>query len=81
MVIFEITKAKQNHFEMRPVRVFSSISWLFLLISACLVAGVQYRDRYYEEAFVKPLASGHINTYFQFTTEWNFEKAYNRKIN
>lgn len=55
---------------------------LFSVFLITLVAGVcanQYRDTYHEEAFLKPLASGHINTYFQFTTDWNFGKAENRK--
>lgn len=27
-------------------------------------------DKFNEELFIKPLHSGHVNTYFQFTTEW-----------
>lgn len=27
-------------------------------------------DRYNEELFIKALHSGHVYTYFQFTTEW-----------
>lgn len=65
---------------MVPVQ-FSTILLLICGFSVCLIAAEQYHDRYYEEAFVKPLASGHINTYFQFTTEWNFEKFENRKAN
>lgn len=56
--------------KMLPARML-----LILAVAVCCVLGEQYQDRYYEEAFVKPLASGHINTYFQFTTEWNFENC------
>lgn len=62
---------------MVPARRLSLIASVILFGAVIGVSGVQYRDRYYEEAFVKPLASGHINTYFQFTTEWNFENVQN----
>lgn len=27
-------------------------------------------DKFEEELFIKTLHSGHVNTYFQFTTQW-----------
>lgn len=29
-----------------------------------------YPDKFNEELFIKALHSGHVYTYFQFTTEW-----------
>lgn len=65
-----------------PASGFSGFSppvRLLLLLLVTVAAGEQYRDTYDEEAFIKPLASGHINTFFQFTTEWNFGNTKNRK--
>lgn len=30
-------------------------------------------DEFHEELFIKPLQTGHVNTYFQFTTEWRLK--------
>lgn len=57
--------------------MFPAFTLLLLIIGVC---GNQYQDTYHEEAFLKPLASGHINTYFQFTTEWNFGEIKNREL-
>lgn len=46
---------------------------LFLAIVSTAISALKYHDEYYEELFVKPLPSGHINTFFQFTTEWRFD--------
>lgn len=72
-LLSDVRKRDQNKIvsKMLPLR----ISWLIVAIYCCAASG----DRYYEEAFVKPLASGHINTYFQFTTEWHFENVRNCK--
>ncbi|XP_059619020.1 GPI transamidase component PIG-T [Phlebotomus argentipes] len=45
---------------------------LLLLFSVKLALGVGYQDEFHEELFVKPLPSGHINTFFQFTTKWHY---------
>lgn len=40
-------------------------------IVLCLVPGTyQTSDTYAEELFLKPLPTGHINSFFQFTTNW-----------
>lgn len=36
-------------------------------------------EEYHEELVVQPLASGFINTYFQFTTRWFYGKRENCK--
>ncbi|XP_055845145.1 GPI transamidase component PIG-T [Episyrphus balteatus] len=45
---------------------FVKILLLFYLISPSL----QQNEEFHEELYVKPLASGHVNTYFQFATRW-----------
>lgn len=40
---------------------------------------VSYNDSFNEELLIKPLASGHIYSYFQFTTTW-YQKKYNCKL-
>lgn len=45
---------------------FSKIFLLFYLIPLSL----QQNEEFHEELFVKPLVSGYVNTYFQFTTRW-----------
>lgn len=34
-------------------------------------------EEYHEELVVQPLASGFVNTYFQFTTRWHYGKKDN----
>lgn len=36
-------------------------------------------EEYHEELVVQPLASGFINTYFQFTTRWSYGQRDNCK--
>lgn len=36
-------------------------------------------EEYHEELVVQPLASGFINTYFQFTTRWSYGQRKNCK--
>lgn len=35
------------------------------------------KDSFHEELFIKPLASGHVYSYFQFTTLWEVDKNFN----
>lgn len=37
-------------------------------------------EEYHEELVVQPLASGFINTYFQFTTRWSYGQRNNCKF-
>lgn len=41
----------------------------------------QFEDEFHEELFLKPLPTDHINTYFQFSTEWALNRHDSRKIN
>lgn len=44
---------------------------LFLISIFYLLLGRgKASDQFDEELFIKPLSTGHVNTYFQFTTEW-----------
>lgn len=40
---------------------------------------IQYTDEFHEELYIKPLETGHINSYFQFTTSWDRGEQDNRK--
>lgn len=51
---------------------------LFLLSAITSSCAQLYHDTYHEEAFLKPLASGHINTYFQFTTQLKYSAKSDR---
>lgn len=52
---------------------------LFLLILITqIINSLQYNDIFNEELFIKPLQSGHINSYFQFSTKWDLEKTDSR---
>lgn len=45
----------------------------FLVLFALLVHVhdlIASPDKFDEELFIKTLHSGHVNTYFQFTTQW-----------
>ena len=45
---------------------------LFLLF-CCYVFNLEAskNDEFFEELYIKPLQSGHVSFYFQFTTKWN----------
>lgn len=43
---------------------------LQLFFSFSSVLSLNNRDEFHEELLVKPLASGHVYSYFQFTTLW-----------
>ncbi|XP_046675490.1 LOW QUALITY PROTEIN: GPI transamidase component PIG-T-like [Homalodisca vitripennis] len=50
----------------------NSVIFLFLITGLCLsVWCYQDKDEFHEELMIKPLASGHVYSYFQFTTLWN----------
>lgn len=45
---------------------------LFVIsINVCLVRSLISNDIFHEELYMKPLPSGHVYSYFQFTTIWN----------
>ncbi|XP_037500042.1 GPI transamidase component PIG-T [Rhipicephalus sanguineus] len=50
--------------------------WLcsFLAIH-CSITKDHHSDSFTEELFVKPLSSGHVYSYFLFTTRWNIDRA------
>lgn len=43
---------------------------LFLAHYFVVVLSHEASDKFHEELLIKPLASGHVYTYFQFTTLW-----------
>lgn len=47
--------------------------WFLLILASLIPNSIQNTDVFNEELFIKPLKSGHVNTYFQFTTRWNLE--------
>lgn len=46
------------------------ILYLQLVFSFPSVLSINNPDEFHEELLVKPLASGHVYSYFQFTTLW-----------
>lgn len=53
---------------------------LFLISIFCFsLASGETGDQFDEELFIKPLSTGHVNTYFQFTTEWLLQNNESRK--
>lgn len=40
----------------------------------------QFDDVFHEELFLKPLKTGHVNSYFQFTTKWYLNENDSRKV-
>lgn len=51
---------------------------LFLIsIEVCLVRSLIINDKFHEELYMKPLPSGHVYSYFQFTTVWNTSFEFN----
>ncbi|KAL1458164.1 hypothetical protein WDU94_008333 [Cyamophila willieti] len=38
--------------------------------------GLKHKDSFHEELFMKPLVSGHVYSYFQFTTIWEIDKGF-----
>lgn len=50
--------------------------WLCsFLVVQCSVTKGQHSDSFTEELFIKPLSSGHVYSYFLFTTRWNIDRA------
>ena len=50
-----------------------SLFWQLFLVFCCCVFSLEAskNDDYFEELYIKPLQSGHVSFYFQFTTKWN----------
>ncbi|KAJ6637247.1 GPI transamidase component PIG-T [Pseudolycoriella hygida] len=48
-----------------------SVVIIFVIISE----SSQFQDEFHEELFLKPLPTGHINSYFQFSTEWTLNRG------
>lgn len=57
--------------------MLKKLLFLLILITQILNSS-QNNDNFNEELFIKPLQSGHVNTYFQFTTKWDLEKSDSR---
>jgi hypothetical protein len=48
--------------------------FILVILLATISSSFQYSDEFHEELVIKPLKSGHIYNYFQFTTKWDLEK-------
>jgi len=44
---------------------------LVICTITCRGAEYDYKDSFSEELFIKPLPTGHLYSYFQFTTKWD----------
>lgn len=59
--------------------MFARISALIVTLLAILRISVQFQDEFHEELFLKPLPTGHINSFFQFSTEWTLNRKESRR--
>lgn len=57
--------------------ILLSIFYLFVLNA---IKSIECSDIFNEELVIKPLATGHINTYFQFTTSWQIKNNESREL-
>lgn len=56
------------------------ISIIFLiLLYASPIAAVKESSEFHEELYVRPMANGLVNTFFQFTTRWHYGDRENCK--
>lgn len=52
------------------MRQCKNFVWNFIYLIIFYLKLSNANDKFSEELFIKPLPTGHVNTYFQFTTEW-----------
>ncbi|XP_023287700.1 GPI transamidase component PIG-T [Orussus abietinus] len=58
--------------------MFSLLRWpliLGIILFNVAQSNAKEKDSFYEELFLKPLTSGHLYAYFQFTTLWDTESS------
>lgn len=46
---------------------------VFVIVLSLVHVSQQNADIFNEELYIRPLKSGHVNTFFQFTSRWNIE--------
>lgn len=56
------------------IRHIFIIICIYLLQNSSAFSNNYYNDSFDEELFIKPLTSGHVYAYFQFTTLWHIPK-------
>lgn len=57
------------------------VKLLFAVIIFTIInKSAQFQDEFHEELFLKPLPTGHINSFFQFSTEWTLNRRDSRKV-
>lgn len=61
------------------MRVLSNLllATISMIIPFCIC--YKHKDSFHEELFIKPLISGHVYSYFQFTTLWEVDQKFNDK--
>ena len=45
----------------------------YVIIMVVIAVAKAKQDQFHEELFLKPMSSGHVYAYFQFTTVWNVD--------
>lgn len=50
------------------------------IVIAIINPSIQFQDEFHEELFLKPLPTGHINSFFQFSTEWTLNRRDSRNV-
>lgn len=59
-------------------RLIGTIVLFISTIISCRGVEYDYKDSFSEELFIKPLATGHLYSYFQFTTKWDINPEENK---
>jgi hypothetical protein len=52
----------------------------FFLIYLCSAHAKNSNNAFSEELVIKEIGNNFVNTYFQFTTQWNYKNKNDRKI-
>lgn len=60
--------------------MFGRLLFAVVIIFAIINQSIQFQDEFHEELFLKPLPTGHINSFFQFSTEWTLNRRDSRRI-
>lgn len=60
--------------------MFARLLFAAILVIATIKQSIQFQDEFHEELFLKPLPTGHINSFFQFSTEWTLNRRDSRNV-
>lgn len=59
--------------------MFVRLQFVITFFAVVTTTSAQFQDEFHEELFLKPLPTGHINSFFQFSTEWTLNRKESRR--